>query len=813
MVEKIASPYGNTRENLRRTLQRNQRRGLNPDSSRPRLTGKTRKNRVKAEPPSPEQEESALTTKELKLPVQTIPRKRLSCTEPISTLVFMDLASTHIFPGYSEAQLRITPQLLYEPARSQPSDFPRITEMSFLSVPRDVFVRGQKTIQSLIQEAPEQSFVLRLSANVRTCQVNPQLSEKQWQECQSTKASDSTVVRRARHDLELKRTFAQEWPSMRKFLEDCAKPVCLIAHNGMFFDFRTLYGELIRCGFIEKGMGIPKGVVFVDSTLAIREIENIYCKEVSEATKKLAAEKVLQEAAALKEASGGTREEVKVHSRASLDEHPLSVFSVQLWPAAKMRRIRPEFFRQDGRGRWEFNMTAAKNGLKDDLSVLYESVVKTPYLSHFTQDDAEALMQLGAKSGSVHITAMSSRGRSTKMTAQTSVRQSCTIMAAFERQTRKKDCPVCKQSVLLTLYRAHLDRCQLTSNDSDCEIISVLTGAESRALHAGPSIVIDDEEVDIKADTCIEASSTTSALRVEQRRSERIKVREETTDEVTILKVEQIDHSNEDPENRPPDKKRFHYSSEEHGIISKKRSKRPSRCSPTLDDRSLMETNTEKHLVPDQMERKLVSADEIVRKIEQILSNSSSNPSPHKADDEVDQSSQTMEYKRIPYIVKFTLLMMRRVLLAVKSDGTRYDESFLDLSRNARELFMRLHLRKSWWLTVDKLKERYAELSNDMESALVQLVDNGFVDSDRSLVSLEEALKVAPLPVLKSVAKIYQLDTTKGKIELSTTLTTFSAKQKGLFGQVGTVAVAMLRTIKKELGPCYRVNQKASELF
>ncbi|PIO76236.1 hypothetical protein TELCIR_01715, partial [Teladorsagia circumcincta] len=106
---------------------------------------------------------------------------------------------------------------------------------------------------------------------------------------------------------------------------------------------------------------------------------------------------------------------------------------------------------------------------------------------------------------------MSSRGRGTKAsTTRTSVRQSCTIMAAFERQTRKKDCPVCKQSVLLTLYRAHLDRCQLTPNDSDCEIVTVLTGAESRALHAGPSIVIDDDEVDIKATTCKEASSTTS---------------------------------------------------------------------------------------------------------------------------------------------------------------------------------------------------------------------------------------------------------------------------------------------------------------
>ncbi|KAK6049463.1 hypothetical protein COOONC_13030, partial [Cooperia oncophora] len=74
--------------------------------------------------------------------------------------------------------------------------------------------------------------------------------------------------------------------------------------------------------------------------------------------------------------------------------HPLSVFNIQLWPAAKMRRIRPEFFRQDGRDLWVFDMAAARNGLNDDLSVLYETVVKTPYLSHFTQDDAEALMQV-----------------------------------------------------------------------------------------------------------------------------------------------------------------------------------------------------------------------------------------------------------------------------------------------------------------------------------------------------------------------------------------------------------------------------------
>ncbi|ETN69960.1 VRR-NUC domain protein [Necator americanus] len=176
--------------------------------------------------------------------------------------------------------------------------------------------------------------------------------------------------------------------------------------------------------------------------------------------------------------------------------------------------------------------------------------------------------------------------------------------------------------------------------------------------------------------------------------------------------------------------------------------------------------------------------------------------------EENDGETPTVDFKRTPYIVKFTLLIMRRVLLAVKSNGERYDETFwerdmeimnrfIELSKPARELFMRLHLRKPWWLTADKLKERYAELSNTIDDALKELVDVGFVDSDKHLSSLEEVLRIAPLPVLKVVAKKYQLDVTKGKIELIATLKSFSATQKGLFGQMGAVAVAMVIIIEK----------------
>ncbi|VDL66305.1 unnamed protein product [Nippostrongylus brasiliensis] len=88
-----------------------------------------------------------------------------------------------------------------------------------------------------------------------------------------------------RQDLILKGTFAQEWPGVRAFLETCKKPACLVAHNGLAFDYRVLFGELTRCGFIDADMGLPDGVVFVDSYLAIRELEEKHRAELQQATK------------------------------------------------------------------------------------------------------------------------------------------------------------------------------------------------------------------------------------------------------------------------------------------------------------------------------------------------------------------------------------------------------------------------------------------------------------------------------------------------------------------------------------------------
>uniref|UniRef100_A0A0K0DH28 Exonuclease domain-containing protein n=1 Tax=Angiostrongylus cantonensis TaxID=6313 RepID=A0A0K0DH28_ANGCA len=108
---------------------------------------------------------------------------------------------------------------------------------------------------------------VRLATNVHTRQLNPELDDKQW------------------HSYECSRIVGKSCEIFIAFFSTTIHSSLLVAHNGLFFDYRVLYGELSRCGFIEKDMGIPEGVVFIDSYLTIRELEDIHRNELHHATK------------------------------------------------------------------------------------------------------------------------------------------------------------------------------------------------------------------------------------------------------------------------------------------------------------------------------------------------------------------------------------------------------------------------------------------------------------------------------------------------------------------------------------------------
>jgi hypothetical protein len=58
-----------------------------------------------------------------------------------------------------------------------------------------------------------------------------------------------------------KNKFVEEWPALHHLLKISLKPACLIAHNGLQFDFRILWHELDRNGLL-KDYPIPEGVCF-----------------------------------------------------------------------------------------------------------------------------------------------------------------------------------------------------------------------------------------------------------------------------------------------------------------------------------------------------------------------------------------------------------------------------------------------------------------------------------------------------------------------------------------------------------------------
>ncbi|VDN19422.1 unnamed protein product, partial [Gongylonema pulchrum] len=170
-----------------------------------------------------------------------------------------------------------------------------------------------------------------------------------------------------------------------------------------------------------------------------------------------------------------------------------------------------------------------------------------------------------------------------------------------------------------------------------------------------------------------------------------------------------------------------------------------------------------------------------------------------------------------PYYVT----LFNKILKKVFCNGGQYSESrfwgerlliiheFLHLSAKAKQLLIRLFLRKRKWLPVDKLS--YPDISQPLQPLFEELSRAGLVDSSHtSLHDVEEAINLLHAPSLKTVAKHFRLDVTKAKNELSRLLVQF-ASQKNVFGI--TMEKKLLHKVKQELGSCFRLRQEVITLF
>ncbi|CAK5039018.1 unnamed protein product [Meloidogyne enterolobii] len=199
--------------------------------------------------------------------------------EATKTLIFMDLESTGLFDdSYSDPLINPGPpkdltRRLENIIRSDGRQKPHITEISLISIPSKLFKEASKQLNKELNIRNNQlvDFFIPVITNIQTRQINPKLNSTEWANYELLRMNKPNVIQLRREDLELKNTFAEEWPGFHQMLSIAPKPACLIAHNGICFDFRLLMHELIQSNLLEK-WPIPEGVQFKNFSFLIKVI-------------------------------------------------------------------------------------------------------------------------------------------------------------------------------------------------------------------------------------------------------------------------------------------------------------------------------------------------------------------------------------------------------------------------------------------------------------------------------------------------------------------------------------------------------------
>ncbi|CAJ0568417.1 unnamed protein product, partial [Mesorhabditis spiculigera] len=213
-------------------------------------------------------------------PVQHRPTHLTNGKRKIQTFVFFDLETTGIFPSSSGQEVLITTSehatarlnnLIHE---TKENDYPRITEFAMVAIDRETLTKSLRKMHDIEIELrtndEDATRFVYTPANVHSRLINPGLTSAEWELYTKRQSRNSKMVL-TKDDLERQRTLLQEWIGIRLFLENLPKPLCIIAHNGIWFDFRLLYGELRRHNVLHDAF--PDEVYFLDSWHTFKDLD------------------------------------------------------------------------------------------------------------------------------------------------------------------------------------------------------------------------------------------------------------------------------------------------------------------------------------------------------------------------------------------------------------------------------------------------------------------------------------------------------------------------------------------------------------
>ncbi|VDM48300.1 unnamed protein product [Toxocara canis] len=228
----------------------------------------------------------------------------------------------------------------------------------------------------------------------------------------------------------------------------------------------------------------------------------------------------------------------------------------------------------------------------------------------------------------------------------------------------------------------------------------------------------------------------------------------------------------------------------------------------------------------------------------------------NKPDDENSNDEQTAATS--PYYLTLFMKVLKRVFYEEPSENSPYPPSFwgenlrivgqfISVSEKAKQLFVKLFIRKRRWLLAKRLNyesisRNLVPLFEELEKAdllepceLTNCCTAVMISTGRSgLSDLSEAIRLLHVSSLKLVAKNFHVNINGGKLDITRLLLKVS-RQKNVFGATNSsrmlqMYVFILRhvstnktihcliaeldfRVKEHLGPCYRIAENVWRFF
>ncbi|XP_032406770.1 fanconi-associated nuclease 1 isoform X2 [Xiphophorus hellerii] len=187
---------------------------------------------------------------------------------------------------------------------------------------------------------------------------------------------------------------------------------------------------------------------------------------------------------------------------------------------------------------------------------------------------------------------------------------------------------------------------------------------------------------------------------------------------------------------------------------------------------------------------------------------------------DADVKVETADAQSLPYYLRNFRTVLHAVLeneddrMLFNQEDMSAVHGFQSLSVMAQKLYVRLFQRKLKWLQVNKLD--YGEICSDLGSVAQELAQIGFLQTEKDLEDLMEALDLLPAPELKALAKTFHLGSSgTQKQQLVDGLLRLS-RQKSFFSPASSqskVGTVILKRAKQLAGSCVRLSRGPRAVF